>query len=45
MDKTLALYELAVVLVARNHNPTILNPDFLKFNGMVPDNWELNQST
>jgi hypothetical protein len=35
------LTELSVVVVAHNHNPTLLNPDFLKVNGIVPGNWEL----
>lgn len=33
--------ELAIVVVGRNHNPTILNPDFLRFNEIVPSDWEL----
>lgn len=35
------IQDLALVVVARNHNPTILNPDFLRANHIVPDNWEL----
>lgn len=35
------LDELAIVVVARNHNPTILNPDFLRRNGIVPDDWQV----
>lgn len=41
MKTKVDLQELAVVLVAKNHNPTILNPDFLKFNDIVPRDWEL----
>lgn len=41
MNKVVQIQELAVVVVARNHNPTILNPDFLKYNSIVPTNWEL----
>lgn len=29
------------MVVARNHNPTILNPDFLVHNEIVPKEWEL----
>lgn len=35
------IQDLALVVVARNHNPTILNPDFLRTNHIVPENWEL----
>lgn len=33
--------ELSVVLAARNHNPTMATPDFLKGSGVVPADWEL----
>jgi hypothetical protein len=32
---------LAIVILAKNHNPTILNPDFLKYNKIVPEDWSL----
>jgi hypothetical protein len=41
MSRTVSIQELAIVVVARNHNPTILNPDFLKYNDIVPKEWEL----
>jgi hypothetical protein len=41
MRKKLVIQELAIVVVGKNHNPTILNPDFLKSNGIVPDEWQL----
>ncbi len=41
MVKKLIIEELSIVVVARNHNPTLLNPDFLKYNGIVPAAWEL----
>lgn len=41
MRKKLIIQELAIVVVGKNHNPTILNPDFLKSNGIVPDEWQL----
>jgi hypothetical protein len=41
MNAALQIQELAVVVVAKNHNPTILNPDFLKYNGIVSPDWEL----
>lgn len=37
----LEIQEISIVVVAQNHNPTILNPDFLKFNEIVPKDWEL----
>ena len=41
MNKTVITEELSIVVVARNHNPTILNPDFLRYNEIVPPDWEL----
>ena len=29
------------MVVARNHKPSILNPDFLRYNKIVPPDWEL----
>ena len=31
---------VSVVLVARHHNPSIINPDFLKQNGIINEAWE-----
>ena len=33
-----------VVVTARSHNPSILNPDFLKIRGIVPDNWQVSET-
>jgi len=41
MSKDLRLQELAIVIVARNHNPSILNPDFLRYNDIVPRDWQV----
>lgn len=44
MDSTeqkVTLRELIVVVDAKNHNPTILNPDFLKINEIVPLDWKV----
>ncbi|MCL1476002.1 hypothetical protein [Argonema antarcticum] len=41
MNQTLVLQEFAIVIAAKNHNLTILNPDFLKYSGIVPTDWEL----
>ncbi len=43
MSNELKIVELAIVVVAQNHNPTILNSDYLKYNGIVPDNWEIGE--
>jgi len=41
MISELEIQEISIVVVAQNHNPTILNPDFLKFNEIAPKDWEL----
>lgn len=41
MNETVVVQELAIIIAAKNHNPTILNPDFLKYSGIVPADWEL----
>lgn len=37
---TLSLHWVNVVILAEFHNPSILNPDFLERNGIVPPDWE-----
>lgn len=41
MISTLVFEELAIAIIANNHNPSLLTPNFLKSNGIVPSNWEL----
>lgn len=41
MNTALDIRELSIVVIAKNNNPTILNPDFLKDNNVVPAEWEL----
>lgn len=43
MQKRFDFTELSIVIVAENHNPTILNPDFLKFNEIVPKEWVVSK--
>lgn len=43
MKKTLEIQELVIVIAASNYDPTLLNPSFLKFSGIVPSEWELAQ--
>lgn len=38
---SLHIREFSVVIAARNHNPTILNPDFLVRNEIVSSDWNL----
>lgn len=41
LDKIVEIREFSIVVVADNQSPTILNPDFLKYNHIVPAEWEL----
>ncbi|MBD2616567.1 hypothetical protein H6G94_36030 [Nostoc punctiforme FACHB-252] len=41
MSQTLITQEFGIIIAAKNHKPTILNPDFLKYSGIVPTQWEL----
>jgi len=42
MNENFTIQELSIVILARQHNPSILNPDFLKYNDIVPKEWELS---
>lgn len=35
------IQELAITIAAKNLNPTMLSEEFLKFSGVVPEDWEL----
>ena len=41
MTPTITIQELAIIIAAPNHTPTLLTPDFLKATGVVPIDWEL----
>jgi hypothetical protein len=41
MTPKVTIQELALALTAKNHSPTFLNSDFLKYSGIVPPDWEL----
>jgi hypothetical protein len=43
MKSPFELVEYSLVAVAKNHNPTILNPDFLKRNKIVPEGWKIER--
>lgn len=36
--------EIAIVIAVKTQNPTILNEDFLKYSGIVPQEWTLAQA-
>lgn len=40
-DDSVRIRELSVVIAAQNHNPTILNPDFLWLNEIAQADWKL----
>lgn len=44
MNKKIQIQELAIAIAAKNFNPTILNPDFLKYGDLIPEDWELARS-
>jgi hypothetical protein len=35
------IQEIAITIAAKNLNPTLLTEEFLKFSGIVPEDWEL----
>ncbi|MFH1596376.1 MAG: hypothetical protein ABIG94_08435 [Pseudomonadota bacterium] len=39
----LFLHWVNVVILAKSHNPSILNPDFLRINDIVPTDWEAKE--
>jgi hypothetical protein len=41
MTTNLQIQEIAIALTAKNLNPGALNPDFLKYTGIIPSDWEL----
>lgn len=44
---TARLFQFSGVIVGQAHNPTILNPDFLSAEGIVPKswNWSVSETT
>jgi hypothetical protein len=41
MSQSLSIQEFAIAIAVKQQNPTILTPDFLRYSGIVPNNWEL----
>lgn len=44
MENSFHIRDFTIVIIANRHNPSILNPDFLKFNNIVPKDWELKKA-
>ena len=42
-NKSLDIQELGIVLNAKNLNPQVVNLDFLKLSGVIPNDWELDR--
>lgn len=41
MNTSLIVQEIGIAVVVRNHNPAIFTYDFLKYSGIIRDDWEL----
>jgi hypothetical protein len=41
MSASLVVLDLALVVALDNHSPTVINLDFLRLSGIVPQEWEL----
>ena len=40
MSQALTVQELAIVIAAKDLKPSIITPDFLKYSGIIPGEWE-----
>jgi hypothetical protein len=41
MTQSLDIQELALVLAVERQDPSLLTPDFLRYSGIIPEDWEL----
>ena len=41
VNKAVEIEEIAIIIAAKNLNPGMLSPDFLKVSGIIPQDWEL----
>ena len=41
MNQALEIQELSIVITAKNYDPALLNPGFLKYSGVVNSDWKL----
>lgn len=44
MSQEFVIQDLVVLIAAQNLNPMMVNPDLLKYSGVIPVDWELVQS-
>jgi hypothetical protein len=43
MNRSLEVQELALVIAVKQQDPSLLTPDFLRYSGIVPQEWELSR--
>ncbi len=43
MSQALTVQELAIVVAAKDLKPAIITPDFLKYSGIIPGEWEFDK--
>jgi hypothetical protein len=43
MTRSLEVQELALVIAVKRQDPSLLTPDFLRYSGIVPQEWELSR--
>ena len=41
MSKNLEIQELGIVITAKNYDPSLLNPELLKYSGLVSEDWKI----
>ncbi len=41
MSQSLSIQQMAITVIVQKNDPTILTPDFLKYTGIVPTEWEV----
>jgi hypothetical protein len=42
MNQTLDVQELSLVIAVERQDPSLLTPDFLRYSGIIPQDWELS---
>jgi hypothetical protein len=42
MNQTLDVQELSLVIAVERQDPSLLTPDFLRYSGIIPEDWELS---
>jgi hypothetical protein len=43
MNQTLDVQELSLVIAVERQDPSLLTPDFLRYSGIIPQDWELSR--